>query len=206
MSQMAFYLDGTRCTGCKTCVYACKDKNDLDLGMAYRKVIEYTGGETVKDAEGMCTTTCFSYYLSMGCNHCDNPICMEKCPQAAISKNEDTGLMGVDQEKCIGCGTCVQACPYGAPKVDEEAKKAVRCDGCADLVAAGEMPACVMACPARALKFGTAEEMAQLADRADMAPLPAASETEPNYFIKPTADAKPVDSVEGDVANPLEIL
>lgn len=206
MSQLAFYLDGTRCTGCKTCVFACKDKNDLDVGMAYRKVYEYTGGETVKDDAGACTTTCFSYYLSVGCNHCDKPVCMAKCPQGAISKNADTGLMEVDREKCIGCGTCVSACPYNAPKVDEETKKAVRCDGCADLVAAGEKPACVMACPARAIKFGSAEEISKLGERGNIAPLPDPSETEPNYFVTATADAKPVDSKDGQVANPLEVM
>lgn len=205
MSQLAFYLDGTRCTGCKTCVFACKDKNNLDVGMAYRKVYEYTGGETVKDGAGACTTTCFSYYVSVGCNHCDQPVCMAKCPQSAISKNAETGLMEVDHEKCIGCGTCALVCPYNAPKVDEEIKKAVRCDGCADLVAAGEKPACVMACPARALKFGPVEDISGLGERCNIAPLPDPSETTPNYFITATADAKPAGSKDGEIANPLEI-
>lgn len=205
MAQLAFYFDGTRCTGCKTCVFACKDKNNLDVGTTYRKVYEYTGGETVKDAAGACTSTCFSYYTSVSCNHCDKPICMANCPQGAIMKDDETGLMSVDEEKCIGCGTCANSCPYGAPKVNMDTMKAVRCNGCADLVAAGEKPACVMACPARALKFGDATDMAKLGERGEVAPLPAASETEPNYFMTPTRDAKPSGSKEGDIANPLEV-
>ena len=203
MSQYAFYFDGTRCTGCKTCEMSCKDYNDLNVGMTYRRVLEATMGDTTRDADGVVTTTCVSYPISVACNHCDSPICFEKCPQSAISKDSETGLMSIDEEKCIGCGTCAIVCPYSAPKVDEEKKKAVRCHGCADRVAAGEKPVCVEACPARALDFGTADEMAKLGERANIAPLPDVSETQPNLYIKASADAQPVGSVE--VANPLEV-
>ncbi|WP_449316671.1 4Fe-4S dicluster domain-containing protein [Rubneribacter sp.] len=205
MAQYAFHFDGTRCTGCKTCVYACKDKNNLDLGMAFRKVYEYTGGETVKAEDGTCSTTCFSYYVSVSCNHCDMPACMAECPQGAISKDPDTGIVSSDPEKCIGCGTCVLTCPYDAPRVDEEQKKAVRCDACADLLEKGEKPACVMACPARALDFGTVEEMEAFGERGAIEPLPDPSETTPNYFVTPCADAKPSGSGDGEVGNPLEV-
>ena len=165
MSQQAFYFDGTRCTGCKTCQMACKDYKNIDLGISFRHVYEVTIGDTVKDADGAFSTTCVSYPLSMSCNHCDSPVCFEKCPQSAIIKDADTGLMSIDEEKCIGCGTCAIVCPYNAPKVDEEKKKAVRCNGCAERVAAGEKPVCVEACPARALDFGDAEEMAKMGER-----------------------------------------
>lgn len=203
MSQMAFYFDGTRCTGCKTCEMSCKDFNDLSVGLAFRNVLEATLGETTKDASGAIATTCVSYPVSMACNHCDTPICFEKCPQSAIIKDADTGLMSIDEEKCIGCGTCAIVCPYGAPKVDEERKKAVRCNGCAERVAAGEKPVCVEACPARALDFGTVEEMEKLGERANIAPLADPSETTPNFFIKASVDAQPVGGAE--VVNPLEV-
>ena len=203
MSQMAFYFDGTRCTGCKTCEMSCKDFNDLSAGIAFRKVYEVTLGDTSKDAAGVLSSTCVSYPLSMSCNHCDSPACLEKCPQGAISKDEATGLVTNDKEKCIGCGTCALVCPYNAPKVDEAIKKAVRCDGCAARVAAGEKPTCVEACPARALDFGTADEMAKLGERGNIAPLPDPPETTPNFFINPSADAQPSGAAE--VANPLEV-
>ena len=200
---MAFYFDGTRCTGCKTCEMSCKDFNDLGMGLAFRKVYEATVGETTRDADGAITTTCVSYPVSMSCNHCDSPVCMAKCPQAAISKDPETGYVATDPEKCIGCGTCALTCPYNAPKVDEEAQKSVKCHGCADRVAAGMKPVCVEACPARALDFGTVEDMQKLGERANIAPLPDPSETTPNFFIKAYADAQPVGSAE--VANPLEV-
>ena len=205
MTQQAFYFDGTRCTGCKTCVFACKDKNDLDVGVAYRKVYEVTGGETSKDDNGCATTSCYSYYTSVACNHCDDPACAKVCPTGAMTKDGDTGLVTVDADKCIGCGYCHMACPYNAPKVDREKGHSVKCDGCADLVAKGEKPSCVMACPARALDFGTADDMAKLGEQADSAPLPEKSYTKPNLYIKPSRDAKPAGDASAKVANPLEV-
>lgn len=205
MSQQAFYFDGTRCTGCKTCQMACKDYKNIDLGISFRHVYEVTIGDTVKDADGAFSTTCVSYPLSMSCNHCDSPVCFEKCPQSAIIKDADTGLMSIDEEKCIGCGTCAIVCPYNAPKVDEEKKKAVRCNGCAERVAAGEKPVCVEACPARALDFGPVGEMKKLGERAAIAPLPRPEATVPNLFVKPSADARPAESKDGVVANLLEV-
>ena len=79
----------------------------------------------------------------------------------------------------------------------------MRCNGCAERVAAGEKPVCVEACPARALDFGTAEEMAKMGERGNIAPLPDPSETTPNIFIKASADAQPVGAAE--IANPLEV-
>ena len=72
MSQQAFFFDGTRCSGCKTCMFACKDAYDLDVGTAYRRVLEYTGGDTVRNGDGTFGSTCFSYNVSVACNHCDH--------------------------------------------------------------------------------------------------------------------------------------
>lgn len=150
MTQYGFHFDGKRCTGCKTCVLACKDNKDLSAEISFRKVYEYGGG-TWSQSDGLWSNDAFGYYVSVACNHCDSPACMAKCPQGAISKDPDTGIVNNDPEKCIGCGTCAIACPYSAPKVDEEIKKAVRCDMCADRVAEGKQPICVEACPLRAL-------------------------------------------------------
>ena len=144
MTQYGFHFDGKRCTGCKTCVLACKDNKDLSAEISFRKVYEYGGG-TWSQSDGLWSNDAFGYYVSVACNHCDSPACMAKCPQGAISKDPDTGIVNNDPEKCIGCGTCAIACPYSAPKVDEEIKKAVRCDMCADRVAEGKQPICVEA-------------------------------------------------------------
>lgn len=206
MTQYAFYFDGSRCTGCKTCEFACKDYYDLDANVQYRKVYECSGGKTEKDADGYITTSCFAYYVSMSCNHCDDPACTKVCPTTAMHKDPETGLVSVDADKCIGCGYCHMACPYNAPKVDREKGHSVKCNGCADRVAAGEQPICVRACPARALEFGPVDKMAKLGERANIAPLPAPSYTNPNLYIKACADALPVGDEDGKVVNPLEVM
>lgn len=205
MTQYAFYFDGTRCTGCKTCEFACKDYKDLDVGFAYRKVYEVTLGDTKKDGNGI-VTTCVSYPLSMSCNHCDNPACTKVCPTGAMHKDAETGLVSVDANKCVGCGYCHMACPYNAPKVDRSLGHSVKCDGCGERVAMGEKPVCVEACPARALDFGTVEEMAKLGERGAIAPLPEPTYTHPNLYIKPSQDALPVGDAKGKVVNPLEVM
>ena len=98
------------------------------------------------------------------------------------------------------------ACPYSAPKVDEEIKKAVRCDMCADRVAEGKQPICVEACPLRALDFGEISELRQkYGEMADIAPLPSADETKPNIVITEPVNAKPAGDTTGSVLNEREI-
>lgn len=201
----SFFFDGTRCTGCKTCVFACKDKKNLGIGQTYRRVLEYTGGETTKDENDCFTTSCYSYYVSLACNHCNDPACAKVCPTGAMHKEADTGLVLVNAEICIGCGYCHMACPYNAPYVDRQVGHSVKCDGCEDLLQQGEKPACVMACPARALDYGSPEAMAELGDRAAIDPLPSPDYTQPNMFIRPSRDAQPAESYDGIVANPLEV-
>ena len=91
MSQQAFFFDGTRCSGCKTCMFACKDAYDLDVGTAYRRVLEYTGGDTVRNGDGTFGSTCFSYNVSVACNHCDDPVCVRVCPTEPCTKTSRPG-------------------------------------------------------------------------------------------------------------------
>lgn len=205
MTQYAFYYDGTRCTGCKTCEMACKDYKDLDTSIAYRKVYEVTLGDTKMDGTGI-VTSCVSYPLSMSCNHCDNAECANVCPTGAMHKDEATGLVSVDSTKCIGCGYCHMACPYNSPKVDRAKGHSVKCDGCAERIADGRKPICVEACPARALDFGPAGEMEAKGERANIAPLPDPIYTKPNLYIKPSKDARPAGDQSAKVVNPLEVM
>ncbi len=207
MAQYGFHFNGSRCTGCKTCMLACKDYYNLSNEIAFRKVYEYGGGAWQQDAQGAWTCDSFTYYVSISCNHCDNPMCLGKCPQGAISKDDETGIVSSDPEKCIGCGTCVTACPYGAPTVDEEQKKSVKCTQCGDRVAEGKQPICVEACPVRALDFGEIEDLrAKYGDVAEIAPLPEASLTKPNLVITAPAQAKPANDTTGTVENEVELV
>lgn len=205
MTQYGFHFNGKRCTGCKTCELACKDNKDLSDKIAFRSIFEYTGGTWEQQGERW-NGDVFSYYVSVACNHCDQPKCLEKCPQGAISKDPDTGIVTSDKEKCIGCGTCVTVCPYGAPKLDTEQKKSVKCDMCADRVAEGKQPICVESCPVRALDFGEIGELrSKYGDVAAVAPLPEASLTQPNLVITESVHAKPADDKSGKLANPREV-
>ena len=135
MTQYGFYFDSTRCTGCRTCEIACKDYKDLGVDFAYRHVYDCEGGDWQMQSDGTYTQDCFVYHVSLGCQHCDDPACVKVCPTTAMHKDTSTGLVSVDEHKCIGCGYCHMACPYNAPKVDREKGHSVKCNGCAERVA-----------------------------------------------------------------------
>lgn len=205
MTQQAFYFDGTRCTGCKTCEIACKDYKDIELGLTYRRVYELTAGETVKSSDGSITTNCSCYSLSLACNHCTSPICVEVCPTGAMHKESETGIVLVDTTKCIGCGYCHMSCPYNAPQVNRSKGYSVKCDGCFERVTEGQKPVCVEACPARALDFVAEEEAAKKGDQGAIAPLPDPGFTNPNLYINASADAKSSLVADVEIANRLEV-
>ena len=204
-NQYAFYYNNAACTGCKTCEMACKDYNDLDVEYAYRKIFDMEGGTCVLEANGTARSDVFIYHVTLACNHCDNPACIAVCPTTAMHKDGETGLVSVDGSKCIGCGYCAMACPYGAPTVDREKGRSVKCDGCMSRVKAGQKPICVESCPLRALDFGTVEEMSAKAPRADIAPLPEPSLTAPNLYVLNSACARPSGSHDAAITNMEEV-
>ena len=149
MGRLGFYFDGTQCTGCRTCQVACKDKNRLEVGTNFREVCSFESG-SYPDAR--------IYHYSGACNHCENPACIAVCASGAMYKAED-GTVICDTEMCGGCGACVEACPYKAPKMLDNGKVG-KCDACAYLRAKGQNPACVDSCLMRCLEFGDLEELA----------------------------------------------
>ena len=140
MTQYGFFFDATRCTGCKTCELSCKDYKNLPVDFSFRHVYEVEGGGWQKDDAGFWTTDSYTYYLSMSCNHCDDPACTKACPTGAMHK-DDNGIVSVDETKCIGCGYCAMACPYDAPTVSKEIGHSAKCNGCAERIAEGMLPA-----------------------------------------------------------------
>ncbi len=100
----------------------------------------------------------FAYYLSISCNHCEDPACTKVCPSGAMHKRDD-GFVVVNEEVCIGCRYCHMACPYGAPQYNAAKGHMTKCDGCYDRVAEGKKPICVESCPLRALDFGPIDEL-----------------------------------------------
>ena len=172
---LGFFVNNQNCYGCKTCSMSCTTNKLPGNYVTYMRCVNEFLSE-----EGLGGT-----FLSLACNHCDNPACLENCPQGAYTKLEN-GIVKQDHDKCIGCQTCVQACPYGAPKYDEAEGKVHKCDLCFDRLDRGELPACMEACPGGNIVYGEMEELkanypAAVSEIAGVTP--AASETNPNLII-----------------------
>ncbi len=191
--RTAFVLDASACTGCKACQVACKDKNQLPLGVLWRRVYEVSGGAWKQQGDAW-TTTVFTYNLSIACNHCEHAKCAGVCPVDAYDVRED-GIVLLDTSKCVGCGYCAWACPYGAPQYDASAGRMTKCDFCVDNLDAGLPPACVAACPLRVLDYAQVEDgqplpagrVALWESPAEAHPFPMAnnSRTRPHLALKP---------------------
>jgi anaerobic dimethyl sulfoxide reductase subunit B (iron-sulfur subunit) len=174
-------MDTARCLGCHTCAVACKEANDLPPRPRWRRVRILEGGAYPRP---------FAYAVSMSCNHCERPICVQVCPVRAYTKRPD-GLVVHDRSRCIGCQYCTYACPYGAPQYDSAAGKVGKCSGCHTRVDEGLEPVCVGACPVRALEFGPLDELERRHPGAVTAlpALPDPGLTGPAVRIKPRTDA-----------------
>ena len=152
MAKLGFYFDMRACIGCRACQIACNDKNRIEnAGILYREVQTFEAGKYPN--AGM-------FHLSMSCNHCENPACVDKCPTGAMYIAEDSTVQHNDAI-CIGCQACVSACPYGHPKYFENMQLVGKCDSCRSLREAGKKPACVDACIMRCLDFGPLDELIQ---------------------------------------------
>jgi anaerobic dimethyl sulfoxide reductase subunit B (iron-sulfur subunit) len=200
--QYGFYHNNDTCIGCKVCIVACKDKNDLPLGEKYRRVYDYAGGTWEIDGGGACVPKdCFTYSVSIACNHCAAPACIAVCPVDSIIRRDD-GIVWIDATTCIGCGSCVTACPYGAPYVSAATGVAQKCDFCRSLVDKGETPACVAACSMRCLNYGELEELKKMyGDAVDwVAPLPEDTGTGPSSLFT-RSRLNPDGTLPGEVPN-----
>ncbi|MBQ0532803.1 DMSO/selenate family reductase complex B subunit [Providencia huaxiensis] len=204
--QYGFFVDTSKCTGCKTCQVSCKDKNELPIGVNFRRVYEYTGGEWTKQtSDDTWQQNVFAYYVSISCNHCSNPACTKACPTGAMHKREHDGLVVVDEKICVGCRYCEMACPYGALQYNPEKKHMTKCDGCFELIAQNKAPICVASCPLRALDFGPMDFLrTKYGETANIAPLPDSNLTQPSLIIRHNRHAKPTHSQQGFIINKAE--
>ena len=156
--HIGFYFDQTRCIGCSACRVACKDWHDIPAGPENWVRILYT--EKGKFPE------VFVSYMIAPCWHCLDPVCIPACPEEAITKREEDGIVVVDSTACLGneeCDEkCLKACPYDAPQFGPEKEaKMHKCNYCLDRFIQGKLPNCIEACPVRALDAGPLEELGE---------------------------------------------
>jgi tetrathionate reductase subunit B len=168
MAQLGWLIDLDKCTGCDSCTIACKSENNtrplsspmpfkngrgvLPDHLSYRWV--------VKKEEGVYPFPTVTFVTS-ACNHCEHPACLASCPVAdinelhnesnAIFKRAEDGIVLINQDACIGCKNCIQACPYGASQFNSHSEKVEKCTFCIHRLEAGFLPACVTTCVGNAL-------------------------------------------------------
>jgi Fe-S-cluster-containing dehydrogenase component len=138
------------CVGCNACEVACKQEHNLPVGPRWIRVYP----DSPREIEGKLQLR----YIVTHCLHCRRPRCKDVCPVEAIAKRED-GIVSIDQELCIGCKDCIEACPLGVMQFDPEKEVAQKCDLCVDRLDRGLEPACVAACPSHCIYFGDIREI-----------------------------------------------
>ena len=147
MEKILLTFKKKACMGCHACEVACKQEHELGVGPRLVRVIEK-----------------ISDYIPIYCHHCAKPPCREACPVDAITRNEQ-GIVLINNDLCIGCKECLQACPFGAMQFEDNQEIAMKCDLCADRVGAGEQPACVGVCPTGCIYFGGKQNIAAQFER-----------------------------------------
>ncbi|MBI2321284.1 MAG: polysulfide reductase NrfD [Chloroflexi bacterium] len=157
--RYGFVLDQRKCIGCHACTVACKSENEVPLG-SFRTWVKYVEKGTFPNTR--------RHFAVLRCNHCDDAPCIEICPTRALFKRAD-GIVDFASERCIGCKSCMQACPYDAIYIDPNTHTAAKCHYCAHRVEVGLEPACVVVCPVQAIIPGDLDDpdsaIAQLVSR-----------------------------------------
>ncbi len=143
----SFLFDQNKCVGCMACVLACQFEYQRQTN--WRSVIP----SLPKAIPGLPL-----FHISIACNHCKNAPCIKTCPANAIFREEETGAVLVNQNKCIGCKYCTLTCPYDAPKYNQTTKVIEKCNFCYERINDSLLPACVEHCPTGALQFKNIDE------------------------------------------------
>ena len=146
--RYGFVIDQGKCIGCHACTVACKEENRVPLG-AFRTWVKYVERGRYPDTR--------RYFSVLRCNHCDDAPCVTICPTVALYRRHD-GIVDFDSERCIGCKSCMQGCPYDALYIDAGTNTAAKCNYCAHRVEVGLEPACVIVCPERAIIAGDLDD------------------------------------------------
>lgn len=172
--QYAFEVDLDTCSGCKACVAACHQLNDLEEHELWRNVGLLHGGTSEMP---------MLQHVTSACHHCLEPACLHGCPAAAYEKDEATGIVRHLEDNCIGCQYCTLKCPYDVPRFSKSQGIVRKCDMCYDRLTAGQSPACVASCPNEAIRIRVVDKHAVLEQSEANLFLPGAPEP---YYTLPT--------------------
>jgi len=142
------------CLACRSCEIACAVEHSRSRTLAGALA------ETPRPRQRVRVEGAGAFSYPVRCMHCEEAACIAACPTGAMTRHPRTNAVYVDAGRCIGCWMCVMVCPFGAVGADPVARKALKCDRCPERVERGLPPACVAACPTRAMIFATPEEMA----------------------------------------------
>lgn len=140
-ARSAVAADPEKCTGCRTCELACSLRNYAEVAPSRARIF------IVRDETGGLVAT-----TPVVCHQCEEALCALLCPADALVRDDSTGAVVVAARRCLGCRTCVVACPYGAPSVDPQLGITQKCDLC------GGEPTCVRVCPNQALELVPADD------------------------------------------------
>ena len=152
MAQYTLLVDDEMCFNCKACEVACKQENNIPVGVKRISVVqlapEKVGGRIVTS------------YIPVACKHCEDAPCVAICPSGALTKRAD-GIVVRDADLCIGCKSCILACPFSAIGINPQTGAAEKCNLCVQRIEVGLPPACVKTCEGGAIYFGDANEIAE---------------------------------------------
>jgi carbon-monoxide dehydrogenase iron sulfur subunit len=155
--KKALTVDINKCLACRSCELACA------LAHSESKVLIEAIAESPKPQKRVTVEAAGDFAVPMQCRHCEDAPCMAVCPTAAIHRHSENDPVLIDRDLCIGCKYCLMACPFGVIDITSDGKAVAKCDLCIERTKAGEEPACVSACPTKAIKFTEIAEM--LTDR-----------------------------------------
>jgi len=150
----AIMVNIEKCLACKSCEIAC--------AVVHSKsgVLEEAVAESPRPQRMVTVEAAGEFAVPLQCRHCEDAPCISVCPTAAIHREEVDGPVLIEQDKCIGCKYCLVVCPFGVIELSRDGKAMVKCDLCYERAKTGQIPACVEACPTKALKFGSEKDLA----------------------------------------------
>jgi Fe-S-cluster-containing dehydrogenase component/formate-dependent nitrite reductase membrane component NrfD len=183
VTRYGFLIDQDTCIGCHACTVACKAEHDVPLGV---------NRTWVKYVESGRFPSVSRHFAVLRCNHCDNAPCVRICPTGALFYRPN-GIVDFDTASCIGCKSCLNACPYDALYIDPDDHTAQKCNFCAHRVEVGLEPSCVVVCPTQSIIAGDLDDptsrISELVARHDVAVRAPEQGTRPKLFYKGAAQA-----------------